>query len=81
MFCTVTWPLAADSATHLGWLRNYWATLETFTSGFYMNDIADEGQQVVNRNYGVNYERLVQVKNRYDPANLFRLNANVVPTV
>jgi FAD/FMN-containing dehydrogenase len=80
MFCTVTWPLEADAASHLQWLRSYWATLDPYTSGFYMNDIADEGQQVVNRNYGVNYERLVQVKNQYDPTNLFRLNANVVPT-
>jgi FAD/FMN-containing dehydrogenase len=35
----------------------------------------------VNRNYQGNYERLVRVKNQYDPANLFRLNANVKPTV
>jgi FAD/FMN-containing dehydrogenase len=35
----------------------------------------------VNRNYRGNYNRLVQIKNKYDPGNLFRLNANVQPTV
>ena len=35
----------------------------------------------VNANYQGNYERLVKIKNEYDPTNLFRLNANVKPTV
>ena len=53
-----------------------------FTNGFYVNNMmGDEGQKDVNANYGVNYERLVALKNEYDPTNLFRLNANVEPTV
>ncbi len=36
---------------------------------------------IVDSNYRENYDRLVKVKNRYDPTNLFRLNANVRPTV
>ena len=35
---------------------------------------------MINANYQGNYERLVKVKNKYDPTNLFRLNANVKPT-
>ena len=35
----------------------------------------------INANYRGNHERLVQLKNKYDPTNLFRLNANVEPTV
>ena len=49
--------------------------------GWYTNDVADESAKAVNQNYQGNYERLVTVKNRYDPTNLFRLNANVKPTV
>ena len=35
----------------------------------------------VNTNYRENYARLVTIKNKYDPTNLFRLNANVEPTI
>ena len=50
--------------------------------GPYTNDQDTElmAQQVAS-NYRKNLERLVAVKNRYDPSNLFRLNANVAPTV
>jgi hypothetical protein len=40
-----------------------------------------ESPQAINANYQGNFERLLKVKNQYDPTNLFRLNANVKPTV
>ena len=49
--------------------------------GFYTNDLIDESQEQIDRNYMGNHERLVALKNRYDPENLFRLNANVRPNV
>jgi FAD/FMN-containing dehydrogenase len=41
----------------------------------------EETQVMINRNYRGNYDRLVRIKNKYDPGNLFRLNANVQPSV
>jgi hypothetical protein len=75
----VDWPIERDATSDIAWLREYWASVEPHTRGFYMNDLIDETQEEVNANYLGNYSRLVTLKNRYDPTNLFRLNANVIP--
>ncbi len=50
------------------------------TRGFYINEVGgDEGARALNANYLDNYPRLAQIKHRYDPSNLFRLNQNIVP--
>lgn len=50
------------------------------TDGFYVNLMApDEDESRIRNTYGANHERLVALKRRYDPANLFRRNANVRP--
>ena len=75
------WPVDVDSTPHVKWLKDYWATVEPHTRGFYSNDATnDVPQQKMHRNYGGNYDRLLALKNKYDPGNLFRLNANIVPT-
>ncbi|MDH4109039.1 MAG: FAD-binding protein [Gammaproteobacteria bacterium] len=74
------WAMGVDPAPHVKWLRDYFATVEPYTYGFYTNDVMDESQAKVNRNYLGHYDRLVELKNKYDPTNLFRLNANIVPT-
>ena len=49
--------------------------------GAYVNFMdADDGEDRVRESYGPNYERLVALKNKYDPTNLFRLNQNIKPT-
>ena len=69
-----------DPAEHIEATRRYWATLERFTRGFYVNDMAREvTASEINANYRGNYERLVAIKKKFDPTNLFRLNANVKP--
>jgi FAD/FMN-containing dehydrogenase len=70
-----------DPAAHIQATRRYWTALEPFTRGFYVNDLAREASaKEINANYRGNYERLVKLKNTYDPTNLFRLNANVSPS-
>ncbi len=80
---SVGWPMARtpDPSAHIDYLRRYWASVEPLTQGFYTNDVADQSGGKIRSNYGSNYARLVTVKNRYDPTNLFRLNANIAPTV
>ena len=46
-----------------------------------MNFLGDEEEEHVRASYGVNYERLVALKNRYDPTNFFHLNENIKPTL
>ncbi len=81
MFAAVSWPAGDSRDEHVRYIKDYWATLAPFTRGFYVNDMFDEAQDIVNKNYQGNFDRLVRVKDKYDPGNLFRLNANVVPTV
>jgi FAD/FMN-containing dehydrogenase len=71
---------ADDPAEHIEATRRYWKTLEPFTRGFYVNDMPREATaSEINANYRGNFERLVALKKKYDPTNLFRLNANVQP--
>jgi FAD/FMN-containing dehydrogenase len=79
IFTTVSWSLDSDRAPHVARCREYWSKLEPFTDGYYTNETGDEGQRRIDDNYQGNLPRLRAVKKKYDPANLFRLNANVVP--
>jgi hypothetical protein len=76
----VAWNSGADPEPHIGYIRSYWSTIEKFTDGFYTNVGDYETQARVNKNYRGNYQRLVEIKDRFDPGNLFRLNANVRPS-
>jgi FAD/FMN-containing dehydrogenase len=79
MFCTVAWPLETDATPHVDYIRRYWKTLESYTDGWYTNEASDEPQRVLHANYQGNFERLQKVKTKFDPTNLFRLNANIQP--
>jgi FAD/FMN-containing dehydrogenase len=80
MMTVAGYPHGTDPARHVQATRSYWTALEPFTRGFYVNDMSHEvTARDINANYRGNYERLVAVKTKYDPTNLFRLNANVEP--
>ena len=75
------WRDAAESDRHKAWVRELWDRLEPLTSGAtYLNHLAgDDSATKVRASYGSNYERLAEIKAKYDPGNLFRLNPNVQP--
>lgn len=77
MFLIVGWPAQDESRAHILYLRRYWGSLARATDGYYTVETADESDKVRHGNYQGNFERLIEVKKKYDPRNLFRLNANI----
>jgi FAD/FMN-containing dehydrogenase len=77
------WPGPEDSERHIEWTREMDAAMRPWTDErVYLNFIGDEGEERVRSGYGPEkYERLVELKNKYDPQNLFHLNQNIRPTV
>jgi len=77
------WTDTAESAGHVQWTREFWTAVEPFASGqVYVNHLdAEEGTTRIKAAYTQGYEKLVALKNKYDPTNLFRLNQNIKPTV
>ena len=64
----------------MAWTRELFARTEPLCSAaVYVNYLGLEGDQRVRDAFGLNYDRLVQVKQRYDPGNFFRLNQNIAP--
>ena len=75
-------PDPANNDRIIPWTKQYWEALHPHSAGgAYVNFMMDEGQKRVQATYRENYGRLVEIKNKYDPANLFRVNQNIKPTV
>lgn len=76
-----SWTDPAESDNNIQWTRACYQAVEPFLSqGVYVNDMGgDESDERIRHAYGENYERLVELKTRYDPTNLFRLNQNIEP--
>ncbi|MGY1679319.1 FAD-binding oxidoreductase [Geodermatophilus sp. SYSU D01176] len=78
---TVGWPPAdPDGERHRQWVRDGWSALQPYSSGVYANFVSDEGAAGVRAAYGDRIPRLTALKDRYDPTNVFRQNANIPPT-
>ena len=74
------WTDASEEAKHIGWARNFWNDIAKYTTGASINFFGtDDGQDRVKASFGSNYQRLSSIKAKYDPRNLFRLNANILP--
>jgi FAD/FMN-containing dehydrogenase len=74
-------PDEAGAAAFPQWVRDAWERFQGFsTGGNYINlQTADEGDERIRATYGASFERLLAVKRRYDPGNLFRSNRNIRP--
>jgi FAD/FMN-containing dehydrogenase len=72
----------SGNGEHLAHAEQLWQALSPYTEGVYINFLMDEGEQRIHQAYSpATYTRLVALKNRYDPTNLFHLNQNIIPTL
>jgi FAD/FMN-containing dehydrogenase len=74
------WLDPADTDANVTWTRDTFAALtEHFATGRWLNYLGDDQDDAITSAYGPNYDRLVEVKRRYDPENVFHLNHNIAP--
>ncbi len=76
------WSDPSDAERQVRWAREFFVALKPLsTGGMYVDEFtADDGDRWVQDAFGANYDRLVALKNQYDPENFFRLNQNIKPT-
>jgi FAD/FMN-containing dehydrogenase len=75
-------PDPANNEKIISWSKSYYDALHPYSAGgAYVNFLmGDEGEDRVKKTYGENYQRLVEIKNKYDPNNFFRVNQNIKPS-
>lgn len=74
-------PESANTEKITNWAREYYNALHPYSAGgAYVNFMMEEGEDRIKATYGKNYDRLVQVKDKYDPYNLFCINQNIKPS-
>jgi len=78
VFVFSRWDDPAMSESIGNWARGAWAMIEPHTHGFYVNEYNDDAGRM-RETYGANFDRLVALKTKVDPNNLFRMNANIAP--
>ena len=76
-----SWEKAKDDSANIEWARAAWRDMREYsTGGTYINFLTEEeGEDRIRDAYGDNYQRLVDIKTRWDPQNLFRMNKNISP--
>ena len=75
------WEDPAENEKQIEWSKSFFARLKPhLAEGVYLNFVGDASQELVRAAYGPKYDRLVELKNKYDPTNLFSLNQNIRPT-
>jgi hypothetical protein len=74
------WSTPAEKAEVVRWVQATRDNLQPFAHGVYINQLGDTSDQLVRSGYGPNYARLVEIKKKYDPKNVLRLNQNIKPS-
>jgi len=75
------WREPGEDEAGIGWAREFFDAASRFaTGGVYVNFLTEEESDRIRAAYGANYDRLVAVKNTWDPDNVFRVNQNIKPT-
>jgi hypothetical protein len=75
-------PDPANNNKITNWAKDYYNALHPFSAGgAYVNFMMEEGEDRVKASYKGNYDRLVKIKNKYDPNNVFRVNQNIRPSI
>jgi hypothetical protein len=78
---TAAWrPSDSDGERHTAWVRKAWEDMRPSSVGVYTNFLSDEEASGVEAAYGTRLKRLTALKDRYDPSNFFRMNANISPS-
>lgn len=74
------WDNPVETENNVRWARQCWEALKPFYErSAYVNDLGEEGDLRVREAFGVNYDRLLTLKTKYDPTNFFHMNQNVAP--
>jgi len=80
-FAWSMWTDPAESEKNIRWTRECWEGLRPhLVAGAYGNYVTDESEAIAREAYGCNYDRLVALKDKYDPTNFFRMNHNIKPS-
>ena len=77
------WADPADDDANISWSRSSWSSAEPYAQHgrVYLNFTGhgEDGEDLTRKAFGANYERLVEIKTKYDPDNVFRFNQNITP--
>jgi FAD/FMN-containing dehydrogenase len=73
------WSAPAEKANAMQWVKALRDNLQPFAHGVYVNQLGETSEELVRAAYGANYARLVEIKKKYDPKNVLRLNQNIKP--
>jgi berberine-like enzyme len=74
------WSTAAEQPRVVQWVEALRDSLQPLARGVYSNQLGETSDALVRNAYGPNYARLVEIKRKYDPGNVLRLNQNIAPS-